>query len=101
MNPNIGSGENLSIILQLILSRLDNIDHSINDLSKTKNSPGKTWLKPAEFASIAGVTTKTLRRWVADGRFSEKAHRQVKQGAGYVNQFHNQLALSEMQRIQP
>ena len=86
----------VSIALNLILARLDNMDAQIKSLSNQKPVKGKTWLKPGEFAQICGVTPKTLRDWVEQGRFREKSHRTIKTGTTYFRQFHIEHALEDV-----
>ena len=93
------STDSNAVALQLILARLESIDRRIHELGKTPPKSKKTWLQPAEFAAMAGVTPKTLRQWVANGRLSAQAHRKVKEGSNLVHQYHAQIAAKELDLI--
>ena len=92
------NGAGQTVLLRLLMARMESLEHSIKEIGKRIGPIGKTWLNPKEFADLQGVTTTALRDWVAKGRFSEKAHRvQVTSGGQKVNQFHVTYAPQELE----
>ena len=84
-------------MMQLLLSRMESMEAAIRDLARKVTPPGKTWMDPCEFAALMGVTTQTIRGWVAKGRFSERSHRtHITSGGKKINQFHSVHAPAEV-----
>lgn len=87
-----------AILMQLLLSRMESLEHSIKEIERKVVPTGKTWLNPTKFATQIGVTPQTLRMWLSKGLFSDRAHRvQTTSGGRKVNQFHSVIAPQELE----
>jgi hypothetical protein len=84
----------------LILGELQDLRHEIKQLKAGAAAGGaKQWLKPSEFAKLAGLSVRTLALYAKEGRLSDRAVRRVKRGSSFTNEFHRATALDELQSL--
>ena len=97
MTPTEKGASESSVLMQLLLSRMESMEAAMRDIARKVTPPGKIWMDPCEFAALMGVTTQTIREWVAKGRFSERSHRvHITSGGKKINQFHSVHASAEV-----
>ncbi len=80
------------LVVARLLAEVQDLCANVRELISLTPSRNRIWLPPRDFARLAGVSTRTISSWRAQGRFRNSSLR--KQGTGWL--FHSSNALADL-----
>ena len=93
----IPQGTNDLLVSVHHLSReIEQLRSDINLLLEKQVDSASLWLKPQQFAKLAGVTANCLAKWRRQGRFSTSSIKRLNSGSRIDYLFHRKAALKDI-----
>ena len=79
-----------------ILHELRLIRECLTQLEQRAAAPTSTWLTPAQMATRAGCSPRTLQDYVRSGRLSRASYKREPRGKGFRFMYHCELAARDL-----